>query len=132
LLTELLALLATQMLAPSKATATGTLPTPNVPRVAPVLASSLVTELRPLLATQMLVPSKATPLGETSVANVPPVAPVLASSMVTELLPLLATQMLVLLAACHGGNLALISQDDEVALCHGADSLSQFQWLRHL
>jgi hypothetical protein len=37
-----------------------------------------------------------------------------------------------LLAACHGGNLALISQDDEVALCHGADSLSQFQWLRHL
>ena len=34
-----------------------------------------------------------------------------------------------LLAACHGGDLALISQDDEVALCHGADSLSQFQWL---
>jgi hypothetical protein len=36
-----------------------------------------------------------------------------------------------LLAACHGGNFALISQDDEVALCHGADSLSQFRWLRH-
>jgi hypothetical protein len=31
------------------------------------------------------------------------------------------------LAACHNGNLALKSQDDEVALCHGADSLSQFK-----
>ena len=36
-----------------------------------------------------------------------------------------------LLAACHGRNLILISQDDEVALCHGADSLSQFQRLCH-
>jgi hypothetical protein len=36
-----------------------------------------------------------------------------------------------LLAACHSGNLALKSQDDEVALCHGADSLSQFQGLYH-
>ena len=36
-----------------------------------------------------------------------------------------------LLAACHGGNFALISLDDEVALCHGADSLSQFRCLRH-
>jgi len=36
-----------------------------------------------------------------------------------------------LLAACHGGNFALISQDDEVALGHSADSLSQFRWLRH-
>jgi hypothetical protein len=36
-----------------------------------------------------------------------------------------------LLAARHGRNLALISQDDEVALCHGADSLSQFQGLYH-
>ena len=36
-----------------------------------------------------------------------------------------------LLTACHSGNLALISQDDEVALCHGADSLSQFQPLFH-
>ena len=32
-----------------------------------------------------------------------------------------------LLAACHWGNLALISQEDEVALCHGADSPAQFQ-----
>jgi hypothetical protein len=31
-----------------------------------------------------------------------------------------------LLAACHSGNFALKSEDDEVALCHGADSLSQF------
>jgi hypothetical protein len=36
-----------------------------------------------------------------------------------------------LLAACHSGNLALKSQDDEVALCHDADSLSQFQGLFH-
>jgi hypothetical protein len=36
---------------------------------------------------------------------------------------------LALLAACHGGNFALMSQDDEVALCHGADSLSQSQGL---
>ena len=36
-----------------------------------------------------------------------------------------------LLAACHSGNLALISQDDEVAICHEADSLSQFQGLFH-
>jgi hypothetical protein len=32
-----------------------------------------------------------------------------------------------LLAACHGGNFGLISQDDEVALCHAADSQSQSQ-----
>ena len=32
---------------------------------------------------------------------------------------------LALLAACHGGSFALISEDDEVALCHAADSLSQ-------
>jgi hypothetical protein len=30
-----------------------------------------------------------------------------------------------LLAVCHGGNSAPIFQDDEVALCHAADSLSQ-------
>jgi hypothetical protein len=36
-----------------------------------------------------------------------------------------------LLAACHGRNLTLISQDDEGALCHGADSLSQFQGVYH-
>jgi hypothetical protein len=36
-----------------------------------------------------------------------------------------------LLAACHGGDLALISQDDEVALCHGADSLPQSHALYH-
>jgi len=36
-----------------------------------------------------------------------------------------------LLAPGHGGNRALISQDDEVALCHGADSLSQNQGLDH-
>jgi hypothetical protein len=36
-----------------------------------------------------------------------------------------------LLAACHSGNLGLKSQDDEVALWHGADSLSQFQGLYH-
>jgi hypothetical protein len=36
-----------------------------------------------------------------------------------------------LLAPGHGGNLALVFQDDEVALTHGADSLSQFQGLYH-
>jgi hypothetical protein len=36
-----------------------------------------------------------------------------------------------LLAASHSGNLALISQNDEVALCHGADSLSQRRRLYH-
>jgi hypothetical protein len=36
-----------------------------------------------------------------------------------------------LLATCHSGNLALKSQDDEGALCHGAVSLSYFQGLHH-
>lgn len=36
---------------------------------------------------------------------------------------------LALLAPCHCGNLALVSQEDEVALCHGADSLAQFREL---
>src|SRR5580692_3236590 len=38
---------------------------------------------------------------------------------------------LALLAPGHGGNLALVFQDDEVALWHGADSLSQFRGLYH-
>jgi len=33
---------------------------------------------------------------------------------------------LALLAACHRRNLAFISQDDEVALCQGGNSVAQF------
>jgi len=36
-----------------------------------------------------------------------------------------------LFAPGHCGNRARISQDDEIALCHGADSLSQSQGLYH-
>jgi hypothetical protein len=36
-----------------------------------------------------------------------------------------------LLAPGHRGNRASISQDDEIALCHGGDSLSQSQGLYH-
>ena len=48
---------ATQMLAPSKATPSGSLPTLNVPRVAPVLAFNFVTVAPLKSATQMFPPS---------------------------------------------------------------------------
>ncbi len=51
------------MLAPSKATPIGPVPTAKVPSVVPSLARSLVTLLLLKFATQMLVPSKATPIG---------------------------------------------------------------------
>ena len=51
----------TQMLAPSKATAYGLVPTANVPNVAPSLERNLVTVLLPAFATQTLNPSNATP-----------------------------------------------------------------------
>ena len=56
-------LFATQMLAPSKATPRGSVPTAKVPSTAPSLARSLVTVLLLSFVTQMLAPSKATPSG---------------------------------------------------------------------
>jgi hypothetical protein len=38
---------------------------------------------------------------------------------------------LALLAPCHCGNLAFVSQENDVALCHAANSLAQFQELHH-
>ncbi len=61
LFTFLLFWFPTQMLAPSKATATGLSPTGKVPSTAPSLARSLLTLLGPRFATQMLAPSKTTP-----------------------------------------------------------------------
>ena len=63
LVTVLLPLFATQMLAPSKAMPMGLEPALNVPKTAPSLARSLVTVLLSLFVTQMLAPSKATPAG---------------------------------------------------------------------
>src|SRR5437870_4039141 len=63
------------MLAPSKATPLGALPTAKVPSVDPLLAFSLVTLLLPKFATQMLAPSKAKPMGPLPTAKVPSVAP---------------------------------------------------------
>src|SRR2546430_1382210 len=81
------------MLAPSKATPLGALPTAKVPSVDPSLAFSLVTLLLPKFATQMLAPSKATKTGPVPTAKVPSVVR-LHCSLVTLLLPKFATQML--------------------------------------
>src|SRR6267143_562906 len=82
------------MLAPSKATPLGALPTANVPSVDPSLAFSLVTLLLDRFDTQMLTPSKAKPSGELPTAKVPRFDPSLAFSLVTLLPPKFATQML--------------------------------------
>jgi hypothetical protein len=56
--TLLLLVFATQMLAPSKATNWGPLPSAKSPSFDPSLASRLVTLALPLFATHMLVPSR--------------------------------------------------------------------------
>src|SRR5258708_3699125 len=82
------------MLAPSKATPMGWVPTAKVPSVAPLLARSLVTLLLPSFATQMLAPSKATNPGHAPTAKVPSVEPSEARSLLTLLLAASVTQML--------------------------------------
>src|SRR5260370_1054057 len=82
------------MLAPSKATPMGWVPTAKVPSVAPLLASSLVTLLLLSFAAQMLAPSKATPKGKIPTAKVPSVVPSEARSLLTVLFESFATQML--------------------------------------
>src|SRR5205807_2284936 len=94
LLTVLVPLFATQMLAPSNPTPIGLLPTEKVPRLAPSLARSWVTVVLPSFATQMLAPSNPTPSGALPTEKVPRLAPSLARSLVTLLLPIFATQML--------------------------------------
>jgi len=69
---------ATQILAPSKATATGAPGTGKLPRLAPLLARSLVTVLLLEFVTHMLVPSNATPVGTLPTAKVPSNLPSLA------------------------------------------------------
>src|SRR5437899_2822619 len=95
---------ATQMVAPSKATATGAVPAPTVkvPSLAPLLAWSLVTSPLFSLATQISAPSKATPIGSLPTLKVPSLAP-LAASLVTVLLCAFATQMLTLSKATPTG-----------------------------
>jgi hypothetical protein len=86
LLTVPLLKLATQMLAPSKATATGAdNPAVNVPRMAPSLARNSVTLLLLRLATQTLTPSKTTPMAEEPTLNVPNVCPSLARTLVSHI-----------------------------------------------
>src|SRR6266852_917062 len=92
--TELLTLFVAQMLAPSKATPTGFVPTGNVPSTAPSLARSLVTLLLPAFAIQMFSSAKAKKRGSVPTGNVPSTAPSLARSLVTLLLLKFATQML--------------------------------------
>src|SRR5205814_10734520 len=72
LLTVLLPLFATQMLAPSKATPWGLEPTAKVPSSAPSLARSLLTSLLTAFVAQMLVPSKASAMGWVPTAKVMP------------------------------------------------------------
>src|SRR5260370_38996567 len=75
LLNVVLLQFATQMLAPSKATTPGLVPTVKAPSAAPSLARSLLTVLLLKFATQMLAPSKATPLGPVPTAKLPDGAP---------------------------------------------------------
>src|SRR6266852_5881666 len=92
--TELLTLFVAQMLAPSKATPTGFVPTGNVPSTAPSLARSLVTLLLPAFAIQMFSSAKAKKRGIVPTGKVPSTTPSLARSLVTLLLLTFATQML--------------------------------------
>src|SRR5580704_5647321 len=81
------------MLAPSKATPVGLVPTVKVPTSEPSLACSLVTLLLAIFATQMLAPSKATPRGLPPTVKVPRSAPSLARSLSTVLSALFTTQI---------------------------------------
>src|SRR5260370_1372793 len=82
------------MLAPSKATLRGVVPTTKVPSTAPSLARSLVTLLPLTFVTQMLAPSKASAKGLVPTIKVPSTAPSLARNLATLAAPPCTIQML--------------------------------------
>src|SRR3990170_2992335 len=125
------------MLAPSKATPKGALPTPKAPRLAPSEARSLVTVALSWFATQMLAPSKATPKGALPTPKAPRVAPSEARSLVTLLLPEFATQMLAPSKATPKGALPtaklapfwLASYQRSRAICSGLGPAIWLDWM---